>query len=105
MADDADITTFLKLATLYANIEVIGRDWEDEFVRAVQGISAGEVRESFRRGFARSLEGGLTPREYESRTRWDFDTPEELHAHLLQLWRRFYGDADPKAALIRRVEG
>jgi hypothetical protein len=95
MADDADIATFLKLATLYANIEVIDEDWEGEFARAVDGIGAGEVQESFRRGFAKSLAGGLTPAEYERRTRWDFDTPEELHTHLLQLWRRFYGDTDP----------
>jgi hypothetical protein len=57
------------------------------------------MKDSFRRGFAKSLLGQLTPREYEYFTDWSFDTEGEFHDHLVKYWRMFYGDDDPAASL------
>ncbi|GLY18261.1 hypothetical protein Kisp01_52750 [Kineosporia sp. NBRC 101677] len=57
------------------------------------------IKESFRRGFAKSLGGQITPRDYEKATDWEFESPEELHDHLKALWAKFYGDADPAESL------
>ncbi|GLY13058.1 hypothetical protein LWF15_14895 [Kineosporia rhizophila] len=99
MANDEDVEVFLDFAATMMNINALGRDWETEFVEAVSRVRIPERRESFRRGFAKSLTGRLTPEEFERHTDWDFDTDEEFRQELTVLWRRFYGDADPRDSL------
>ena len=96
MNPDADVETFLDFSSGLSNIEALEKNWEDEFVRAIQDLRLDSLRDSFRRGFAKSLCGQLTPREYEHRTGWEFDQLEEFDEHLRTLWARFYGDADPR---------
>jgi hypothetical protein len=81
------------------DINALITNWETDFVNAMKTHRSTSTRESFRRGFAKSLCGQLTPREYEKATGWDFDTDEEFQAHLKTLWGKFYGDADPADSL------
>ena len=99
MTTDPDISTFLEFSASSMNINGLVKDWENEFVDEIANLRVESLRTSFRRGFAKSLAGRLTPLEYERETGWDFDTPEELHEHLKDLWTKFYGDADPADSL------
>ncbi|GLY27837.1 hypothetical protein [Kineosporia sp. NBRC 101731] len=96
---DEDVRTFLDYAGRIINVNVLGRDWEDDFVNAISGMQIDSLKESFRRGFAKSLTGKLTPAEYEHHTDWYFDDDAEFHSHLALLWQKFYGDADPRDSL------
>ncbi len=95
MNPDHDVETFLEFSAGHSHIEALEANWEDEFVEAIGNLRVDALKESFRRGFAKSLDGGLTPREYEARTGWEFDEPEEFHEHLRRLWIKFYGDTGP----------
>ncbi|MBT0768534.1 hypothetical protein KIH74_06330 [Kineosporia sp. J2-2] len=99
MASAPDTRTFLELSGDMMDVNSLIRGWEDHFVHQVANLRDESLRQSFRRGFAHSVTGGLTPQEYERATGWDFDTPAELHEHLRTLWTRFYGDADPRDSL------
>jgi hypothetical protein len=77
------------------DINALRAGWEEDFVREMADLRSDSIRESFRRGFAKSLAGQLTPVQYEKETGWDFDTAEELQAHLRSLWVTFYGADDP----------
>jgi hypothetical protein len=99
LTPDPDIKVFLEYSARMMNIEALFKDWEQHFVDSMAKLRVDSMKESFRRGFAKSLAGQLTPREYERQTGWDFDTPEEFHEHLQQLWHKFYGDADPADSL------
>jgi hypothetical protein len=99
MNPDQDVETFLNFSAGHSHIEALEANWEDEFVKAINNLRVDALKESFRRGFAKSLNGQLAPREYESRTGWEFDEAEEFHEHLHALWAKFYGDADPGAEL------
>jgi len=99
MTQDPDIKIFLEYSAGMMNIEALFANWEQEFVDAVANLRIESIKESFRRGFAKSLAGQLEPRVYECETGWDFDSPEEFHEHLKGLWTKFYGDADPAESL------
>lgn len=99
MNPDPDIETFLEYSGLLMNVNDLFANWEEDFVNEMAALRVVSIKESFRRGFAKSLSGEITLRSYERATGWDFDTPEELHQHLAGLWRRFYGDADPADGL------
>jgi hypothetical protein len=96
MHSDPDIELFLRESGAYMDINALGKDWEQHFVQAMRNLRFEEMKASFRRGFAKSILGGLTPREYEIRTGWDFDTPEEFLAHLMTYWSLFYPDERPE---------
>ncbi|WP_285597980.1 hypothetical protein [Kineosporia sp. NBRC 101731] len=99
MNPDPDIERFLDFSAGMVNINALFQNWEDNFVEAVANLRLEADQQSFRKGFAKSLAGMVTPDEYESRTGWDFDSAEELHDHLKSLWVRFYGDAVPADSL------
>ncbi|GAB6903743.1 hypothetical protein JCM9957A_68350 [Kineosporia succinea] len=96
---DPDIKTFLDFSAGAMNINGLIRNWENEFVEEMENLKIESLRTSFRQGFAKSLNGQITPLEYERATGWEFDTQEELHDHLKALWARFYGDANPEDGL------
>jgi hypothetical protein len=99
VTDDPDVQVFLLYSGRYMDINSLYRGWEENFVEKMTVTLEESLRAGFRRGFAKSLDGQVTPREYEKATGWDFDTPEEFHEHLSALWRTFYGEADPAASL------
>jgi len=96
MNPDQDIQTFLRMCSSYMDINALGPDWEQEFVRDMRKLKIEEVKESFRRGFAKAVLGGLSAREYEKVTGWDFDTGEEFVEHLKHYWAIFYPDSKPE---------
>lgn len=96
---DPDVATFLEYSGRMMNVNDLFANWEEEFVNDMANLRIEAIKDSFRRGFAKSLAGQVTPREYEKATDWDFDTPKELHQHLSGLWTKFYGDADPAESL------
>ena len=99
MSTDPDVSTFLDFAAGAMNVNGLIKNWEAEFVDEIKNLRTESLKDSFRRGFAKSLCGQLTPKEFETATDWDFDTPEEFQDHLKGLWTRFYGDADPAESL------
>lgn len=99
MARDPDVETFLDFSQRHMNVNALEPDWESDFRESVTAVRVPEIKDSFRRGFAKSLLGQLTPREYEYFTDWNFDTEAEFHEHLVKYWRMFYGDDDPVASL------
>lgn len=96
MKPDPDIQEFLNASGTYMDINALGPDWEQYFVRAVRKIKNEERKESFRRGFAKAILGGISAREYEIATGWDFDTEEEFVEHLKHYWSVFYPDSKPE---------
>src|SRR4051812_46950718 len=96
MNPDEDVQTFLAKSTTYMHINALRPHWEQYFVHAIRKNRIEEVKESFRRGFAKAVLGGLSPREYEIATGWDFDTEEEFVEHLKQYWAIFYPDSKPE---------
>jgi hypothetical protein len=96
---DPDIRTFLKYSSGHMDINGLGQDWENGFVQSVQRLRSEPIKQSFRRGFAKSVLGQLTPKEYERATGWDFDTDDEFRAHLKKYWQLFYGRDDPAASV------
>ncbi|MBT0773985.1 hypothetical protein KIH74_33885 [Kineosporia sp. J2-2] len=97
--EDPDIEIFLEYSAGMMHIEALRANWEQDFVDAVANLRVEWIKEGFRRGFAKSLAGQLASRVYERETGWDFDTTEEFHEHLMGLWTKFYGDADPAESL------
>jgi hypothetical protein len=93
--NDPDIQTFLKFSSGHMDINALGKDWENEFVQSIQRLRSEPLKQSFRRGFAKSVLGQLTPQDYERATGWDFDTDEEFRDHLKKYWQLFYGSDDP----------
>lgn len=55
-----------------------------------------EVKERFRRGFAKAVLGNVSALEYEKATGWDFDTEEEFVEHIKHYWAIFYPDSKPE---------
>lgn len=99
MTQDPDIEVFLEYSGGMMNVNALFDGWEESFVNDMANLRIDSLKASFRRGFAKSLTGQLVPHDYERRTDWDFDTPEELQEHLQGLWARFYGNADPADSL------
>jgi deoxyribonuclease V len=99
---DADSALFLELSGTYMDINGLGKDWEQHFVRAVLGLEDA-ARASFKRGFARAVLGQLTAADYERATGWDFDSAEELRAHFVKYWRLFYPGEEPAVYAAGRV--
>ena len=99
MSSDDDVATFLNYSGRMMDINALTADWENDFVNAMGTHRSTSTRESFRRGFAKSLCGQLTRGEYEKATGWDFDSDDEFQEHLKTLWGKFYGDADPATIL------
>jgi hypothetical protein len=99
MTQDPDVQVFLYYAARMMNVNALVAGWEEDFVREIAGLSSDSRRESFRRGFAKSILGQLTPAEFEAATDEDFDTDEELRERLRHLWTKFYGGDDPAASL------
>ncbi|GAA3629221.1 hypothetical protein GCM10022223_53460 [Kineosporia mesophila] len=100
MNPDPDIEAFLNYSGRMMNVNALFADWEEAFITDMAGLRIDGIQERFRRGFAKSLAGQITLRDYEKATDWEFDTPEDLHDHLKVLWTKFYGDADPAKSLI-----
>ena len=96
---DPDIAEFLDRSAAYVNINALEPDWEQEFVNAVDHLRNEGDRTQFRRGFAKSVLGGISALDYEHATGWDFDSDDEFREHLRHSWRLFYGDADPQDSL------
>jgi hypothetical protein len=96
---DPDIKIFLDYSGRMMHVNALFSGWEDNFATRMANLRTESTRESFRRGFAKSLSGGLTPSEYERETGWEFDTNEEFLDHLRHLWAKCYGDADPAESL------
>jgi hypothetical protein len=96
---DADIKTFLEYSSGHMDINGLGRDWENRFVTVMRNLRSESIKASFRRGFAKSVLGQLTAREYETATGWDFDTEEEFREHLKHYWQLFYGSDDPAESI------
>lgn len=96
MHADPDIQEFLRICGAYMDIEALGRDWEHHFIKVMANLKSEEVQERFRRGFAKSVLGGLSARAYEVVTNWDFDTEAEYRAHLMKYWTMFYPDSKPE---------
>jgi hypothetical protein len=95
-----DVKVFLEYSGRMMDVNGLFAGWEDHFVEKMTTTPDEALRDGFRRGFAKSLSGQLTPLEYEEETGWDFDTAEEFQEHLRRLWVRFYGDADPEDSLV-----
>ena len=96
MNPDQDVQEFLAESSTYMDINALRRDWEQYFVGAMRKMKNEELKESFRRGFAKAVLGGLSAREYEKATGWDFDTEEEFVEHLKHYWAIFYPDSKPE---------
>jgi len=96
---DPDLQTFLGFARGRLDINALGKDWESEFVRSIQALRSESLKHSFRRGFAKSVLGQLSPEEYERATGWTFDTDADFRDHLRKYWRLFYGSDDPAESL------
>lgn len=95
MSDTSAVKLFLKKASAHADINALGPRWEQRFADAMQGLRDDSMRTLFKTGFAQAIAGGISPREYERATGWDFDTEEEFRDHLRELWSVFYPDEDP----------
>jgi hypothetical protein len=93
--NDPDVQTFLEWSRKYMDINALVPNWEGEFVKAVQNLRSELLQGRFRRGFAKSILGQLSPAAYERATGWDFDTDEAFRAHLKHYWQLFYGADDP----------
>jgi hypothetical protein len=96
MNPDQDVHRFLEESGTYMDINALRPDWEQYFVHAIRKIKNEELKESFRKGFAKAVLGGLRPREYEKATGWDFDTEQEFVEHLKHYWAIFYPDSKPE---------
>ena len=94
---DPDIQTFLLRCSEFMDINALGQDWEQYFIGAIRNLTDESMQESFQRGFAKAILGGLTPKEFEYATGWDFDTQEEFVDHLKHHWMLFYPDTRPDA--------
>jgi hypothetical protein len=94
---DPDIQIFLKRSAAHMNVNALGPDWEQDFIRSTRNLKDEAMQESFQRGFAKAILGGLTPKDFEHATGWDFDTQEEFIDHLRHHWRLFYPDTQPEA--------
>ncbi|GAB3240429.1 hypothetical protein [Kineosporia babensis] len=49
------------------NVNALFAGWEEAFVTDMAGLRIDGIQESFRRGFAKSLDGQITLRDYERR--------------------------------------
>lgn len=88
---------FLKLARTYAHIDALGPDWLGHFGRQIRGSTDRDRSALFQRGLAQALAPEITRRDYEYATGWDFDTDEELVAHLQELWDTIYPGEDARS--------
>ncbi|MBT0769482.1 hypothetical protein KIH74_11160 [Kineosporia sp. J2-2] len=97
--NDPDIKTFLEYSGRMMHVNALLSGWEKNFATRMVNLRTESTLDSFRRGFAKSLSGGLSPSEYEQETGWEFDTHGEFLDHLHRLWTQCYGDADPTESL------
>jgi hypothetical protein len=81
------------------DINALGPDWENAFIRGIAKLKNEELKRSFKRGFAKSVLGHLDRQDYEKATRWDFDSVDEFRAHLDKYWNMFYPSENPEDAL------
>lgn len=59
MTKDEDVATFLRYSGTYMDVNGLGPDWENTFIRGIQKLKNKEQKNSFKRGFAKSVLGAL----------------------------------------------
>ena len=92
MTYDPDIEIFLEISNAYMHAEDFDPEWS---VAAIHRLKQEPRKEAFRRGFAKACLGGVTAKEYEKATAWDFESDEAFRAHLAHYWNLFYPDSKP----------
>jgi len=73
-------------------------DWPMSLQRELRRPESREREQMFRRQLADAvLHRNLKIEDYEKLTGEDFDTEDELQRWLAEVWKRLYGDRDPRS--------